>query len=418
MSNMSMSTPEFLAPDTPPAPVARPLDGMKVVDVSSFLAGPFCSTQLGEFGAEVIKVEQPLVGDAGRRFGTITESGESLVFLSESRNKKSVTLDLRKPAGADLLKQLIRDADVLVENFQPGTLEGWGLGWDVLHAVNPRLVMVRISGYGQTGPYSGRPGFGRIGNAFGGLSFLAGYPDRPPVTPGSATLPDYMAGIYGALGALLAIKAREKTGKGQIVDIGLYEPMFRMLDELAPAYHYKQYVRQRMGPGTVNVAPHSHYPTSDGRWIAIACTNDKIFERLAQAMGRPEVAEATKWGKLKERVSARDDVDAFVTEWTSSITRDQVLERCEAFQVPCGPVYAIDEIFEDPQYKARNNIVFVKDPRVGELAVSNVVPRLSDTPGAIDWLGPRLGSHNYEILGGRLGLSPERIEALQREGVV
>jgi succinyl-CoA:(S)-malate CoA-transferase subunit B len=391
---------------------------MKVIDVSSFLAGPFCSTQLGEFGAEVIKVEQPHVGDAGRRFGTITESGDSLVFLSESRNKKSVTLDLRKPGGSDLLKQLIQDADILIENFQPGTLESWGLGWEVLHAVNPRLVMVRISGYGQTGPYSGRPGFGRIGNAFGGLSFLAGYPDRPPVTPGSATLPDYMAGIYGALGALLAIQARAKTGKGQVVDIGLYEPMFRMLDELAPAYHYKQYVRQRMGPGTVNVVPHSHYPTRDGRWIAIACTNDKIFERLARAMDRSDVADEGRWGRIQARVKDRDEVDAFVTAWTSTLPRDEVLAKCEAFQVPCGPVYAIDEIFEDPQYKARDNIAFVKDERVGELAVSNVVPRLSDTPGAIDWLGPRLGEHNDEIFHGRLGLSAERLEALRREGVV
>lgn len=398
--------------------LGRPLDGMKVIDVSSFLAGPFCSTQLGEFGAEVIKVEQPHVGDAGRRFGTITESGDSLVFLSESRNKKSVTLDLRKPCGADLLKQLIQDADILIENFQPGTLESWGLGWEVLHAVNSRLVMVRISGYGQTGPYSGRPGFGRIGNAFGGLSFLAGYPDRPPVTPGSATLPDYMAGIYGALGALLAIQARTKTGKGQVVDIGLYEPMFRMLDELAPAYHYKQYVRQRMGPGTVNVVPHSHYPTRDGRWIAIACTNDKIFERLARAMDRSDVADEGRWGRIQARVKDRDEVDAFVTAWTSTLPRDEVLAKCEAFQVPCGPVYAIDEIFEDPQYKARDNIAFVKDERVGELAVSNVVPRLSDTPGAIDWLGPRLGEHNEEIFLGRLGLSAERLEALRREGVV
>lgn len=406
------------SPSNTPNTLGRPLDGIKVVDVSSFLAGPFCSTQLGEFGAEVIKVEQPKVGDPGRRFGTITESGDSLVFLSECRNKKSVTLDLRKPDGAELLKQLIKDADILIENFQPGTLERWGLGWEVLHAINPRLVMVRISGYGQTGPYSGRPGFGRIGNAFGGLSFLAGYPDRPPVTPGSATLPDYMAGIYGALGALLAIQAREKTGKGQVVDIGLYEPMFRMLDELAPAYHYKQFVRQRMGPGTVNVVPHSHYPTRDGRWIAIACTNDKIFERLAQAMDRSDVADEGRWGRIQARVEDRDEVDAFVTAWTSTMTRDEVLAKCEAFQVPCGPVYAIDEIFEDPQYKARDNIAFVKDARVGELAVSNVVPRLSDTPGAIDWLGPRLGEHNEEVFLGRLGLSANRLEALQREGVI
>jgi succinyl-CoA:(S)-malate CoA-transferase subunit B len=396
----------------------RPLDHLKVIDVSSFLAGPFCSTQLAEFGADVIKLELPGVGDALRRFGTITPSGDSLPWLSECRNKKSATLDLRKPEGAELLKALVKDADVLVENFQPGTLEKWNLGWDVLKEVNPRLIMVRISGYGQTGPYSGRPGFGRIGNAFGGLSYLAGYPDRPPVTPGSATIPDYMAGLYGALGVLLALQSLAKTGRGQVVDIGLYEPIFRILDELAPAYKMKGYVRQRMGPGTVNVVPHSHYPTSDGRWVAIACTSDKIFERLAQAMGVPEFGGAGKWGTIKQREAERAQVDEYVGAWSSQYTRDEVLRRCEEHQVPCGSVYAIDEIFEDPQYAARGNIAYVKDDRVGEYAVPNVMPRLTDTPGGIDRLGPALGEHNDEVYRKRLGLSEARIQALKQAGVI
>lgn len=396
----------------------RPLEGLHVIDVSSFLAGPFCATQLGEFGADVIKIEQPRVGDAVRRFGTITGTGESLPFLSESRNKKSVTLDLRKPEGADLLKRLVADTDILVENFQPGTLEGWGLGWDVLHEINPRLIMVRISGFGQTGPYRGRPGFGRIGNAFGGLSFLAGYPDRPPVTPGSATLPDYLAGLYGAFGALVAVQARQRTGKGQVIDIGLYEPIFRILDELAPSYQLNGFVRQRMGPGTVNTVPHSHYPTRDGRWIAIACTSDKIFARLAEAMGAPHLGGTGQWGTIVQREAARAEVDDFVSAWTSSLTRDEAISICDTFQVPCGSVCSIDEIFNDPQYEARENIVYVKDERVGELAVPNVVPRLSDTPGGIDWLGPRLGEHNEEILGGKLGLSAEHLKALQQDGVI
>ncbi|AOB33121.1 carnitine dehydratase [Bordetella sp. H567] len=400
------------------AAAVRPLDHLKVIDVSSFLAGPFCSTQLAEFGADVIKLELPGVGDALRRFGSITPCGDSLPWLSECRNKKSATLDLRKPEGAELLKALIKDADVLVENFQPGTLEKWNLGWDVLKEVNPRLIMVRISGYGQTGPYSGRPGFGRIGNAFGGLSFLAGYPDRPPVTPGSATIPDYMAGLYGALGVLLALQSLAKTGRGQVVDIGLYEPIFRILDELAPAYKMKGYVRQRMGPGTVNVVPHSHYPTKDGRWVAIACTSDKIFERLAQAMGVPEFGGTGKWGTITQREAERAQVDDYVGAWSAQYTRDEVLRRCEEHQVPCGPVYAIDEIFEDPQYAARDNIVHFKDERVGEYAVPNVVPRLTDTPGGIDRLGPALGEHNDEVYRNRLGLSTERIEALMRAGVI
>ena len=326
-----------------------------------------------------------------RKFGTLTEGGESLPWLSECRNKKSATLDLRKPEGAALLKRMVQDADVLVENFQPGTMEAWGLGWEVLHALNPRLIMVRISGFGQTGPYRGRPGFGRIGNAFGGLAFLAGYPDRPPVTPGSATIPDYLAGLYGALGTLLAMQARAKTGRGQFIDIGLYEPVFRILDELAPAFQRTGHIRQRMGPGTVNVVPHSHYPTKDGRWIAIACTSDKIFSRLAEAMGVPEFAGDGKWGTIRQREAARAEVDAFVADWTKTMTRDEALAICERFQVPCGPVYAIDEIFEDPHYKSRGNIAWVPDARLGELAVPNVVPRLSETPGAVRWLGAHPG---------------------------
>jgi crotonobetainyl-CoA:carnitine CoA-transferase CaiB-like acyl-CoA transferase len=396
----------------------QPLDDIRVLDVSSFLAGPFCSTQLAEFGAEVVKVELPKVGDPLRRFGTITECGDSLPWLSECRNKKSVTIDLRHPDGAALLKRLAEKADVLIENFQPGTLEKWGLGWDTLKAINPRLIMVRISGYGQTGPYRDRPGFGRIGNAFGGLSFLAGYPDRPPVTPGSATIPDYMAGLYGALGALLALRARERTGRGQMIDIGLYEPVFRILDELAPAYGLKGFVRERMGPGTVNVVPHSHYPTKDGRWIAIACTNDKIFERLAVAMGEPELARAERWGTLASREHDRVQVDEYVAQWTRRHDRAELLRICEQAQVPCGPVYSIEEIFEDPQYRARQNILWMSDERVGELPIPNLVPRLSETPGRVNWLGPALGQHNDEVLKGLLGLSDEEVHRLHETGAI
>lgn len=399
-------------------PTPLPLAGVRVVDVSSFLAGPFCSTQLAEFGAEVFKLELPVVGDPLRKFGSVTECGETLPWLSECRNKKSATLDLRKPDGAALLKRMVAEADILVENFQPGTMEKWGLGWEVLREVNPRLIMVRISGFGQTGPYSGRPGFGRIGNAFGGLSFLAGYPDRPPVTPGSATIPDYLAGIYGAMGALLAMRARETTGRGQVVDIGLYEPIFRILDELAPSFQLHGYVRQRMGPGTVNVVPHSHYPTKDGRWIAIACTSDKIFARLAEAMGVPEFANDGKWGTIRQREAERAVVDQFVSDWTSTMTRDEAIGVCETFQVPCGPVYSIDEIFEDPQYKARENIAWIKDPRVGELAIPNVVPRLTETPGRIAWLGPPMGSHNDEVYREWLRLDEAEIARLQAERVI
>jgi crotonobetainyl-CoA:carnitine CoA-transferase CaiB-like acyl-CoA transferase len=401
-------------------PAPRPLDGIRVIEISSFIAGPYCATQLAEFGAEVIKCELPGVGDPLRQFGSLLPCGETLPWLSECRNKKSVTLDIRKPEGAAILKDLVAKADVLVENFQPGTLEKWGLGWDVLSAVNPRLVMVRISGYGQTGPYSGRPGFGRIANAFGGLSYLAGYPDRPPVTPGSATIPDYLAGIYGAFGALLALRARDTHGRGQVVDVGLYEPVFRILDELAPAFATRGFVRERMGPGTVNVVPHSHYPTKDERWIAIACTNDKIYARLADAMTASDMAPPTRWATLANREADRAEVDAHVGRWTASLAKADVLRICETHQVPCGPVQSIAEIFADPQYAARENIAHVADPRLegGTLAVANVVPRLTGTPGRIDHLGPPLGADTAAVYGALLGLSAARQAELKAAGVI
>jgi crotonobetainyl-CoA:carnitine CoA-transferase CaiB-like acyl-CoA transferase len=396
----------------------KPLAGIRVIDIATYIAAPYCATIMAEFGAEVIKVEQPKVGDPCRRLGSVTECGDTLVWLSEARNKKSVTLNLKSPKGAKMLKQLVAGADVLTENFQPGTLEGWGLGWDVLKEVNPQLVMLRVSGYGQTGPYSAKPGFGRIGNAFGGISFLAGDPDRPPATPGSATLADYMSGLYGALGVMMALRTRDSTGIGQEIDIGLYEPIFRILDELAPAYDKFGYIRQRMGAPTVNVCPHSHYETKDDRWVAIACTNDKIFARLAGVMGCPEVAGDGIYGTIKERDANRPILDGMVTDWTQSHTQKEVIALCTEAEVPCGIVAAIDEIFEDPQYAARGNIARVTDPRAGEIAVPNVVPRLNETPGEVEWLGPALGAHNSEVYGALLGLDADALTDLEAEGVI
>jgi crotonobetainyl-CoA:carnitine CoA-transferase CaiB-like acyl-CoA transferase len=396
----------------------RPLAGLRVIDIATYIAAPYCATIMAEFGAEVIKVEMPKVGDPCRRLGTVTECGETLVWLSEARNKKSVTLNLKSPKGAAMLKRLVAEADVLTENFQPGTLEGWGLGWEMLKKINPRLVMLRVSGYGQTGPYSKKPGFGRIGNAFGGISFLAGDPDRPPATPGSATLADYMSGLYGALGVLMAIRARDATGAGQVVDIGLYEPIFRILDELAPAYDKFGYIRQRMGAATVNVCPHSHYRTKDGRWIAIACTNDKIFARMAALMGCPEVAGDGIYGTIAKREKNRPAVDGLVSAWAQKHTQQEAIALCDGAEVPCGMVAAVDEIFQDPHYAARGNIARVKDPRIGDLAVPNVVPRLAATPGNVDTLGPTLGQHNAEIYGKLLGMTKADLAALQKEGVI
>lgn len=394
------------------------LSGVKILELGTFLAGPFCCTQLAEFGAEVIKVELPGTGDPARQYGTKHECGDSLIFLSEARNKKSVTVDMRTPEGAEIIKKLVLMVDVVVENFQVGTLEKWGLGWDVLHKINPGLIFTRISGFGQTGPLKDRPGFGRVGNAFGGLSYLVGYPDRPPASPGTATTADYMSGIYGALGTLMALRSRDRTGIGQVIDIGLYEPIFRILDELAPAYHLHGHVRERVGPSSVNSCPHSHYPTKDGRWVGIACTSDRIFERLARLMGEPQLAGSGTWGTYSQRNSARKNVDDWVTNWTTQFDRDQVLRICDEAQVPCGPVYSIEEIFEDPQYKARENILYFQDTRAGEIAIPNIVPKMSATPGHVNWLGPALGEHNQEILGNLLGIPESEIDKLIEKKVI
>jgi crotonobetainyl-CoA:carnitine CoA-transferase CaiB-like acyl-CoA transferase len=414
---MNDTTPDTIS-ETAQGGSPRPLDGVRVLELATFLAGPFTATQMAEFGAEVIKVELPGTGDPARRYGAASPSGDSYVWMSEARNKRSVTIDMRTEEGARIIRDLVPNFDVVVENFQPGTLEKWGLGWDMLHAISPRLVMVRISGFGQTGPYRGRPGFGRVGNGFGGLSYLAGMPDGPPVTPGSATIADYMSGLYGTLGALMALRHRDATGEGQYVDIGLYEPIFRMLDELAPTFHGTGAIRHRAGPRSVNACPHSHYLTGDDRWVSIACTSDKIFARLAEMIGRPDLAAPDAWGAYAARRAEIDKVDATVTEWTKGRTRDEVLTACQAADVPCGPIYAIDEIFEDPQYRARGNIRIFDDPRAGEVAVPEVVPRLSLSPGRIDRLGPALGADTDAVLTEELGLDAAALARLRRDDVI
>jgi len=398
---------------------ARPLDGIRVLDIATFLAAPLCASIMGEFGAEVIKIEQPGAGDTMRKFGTPTvRDGDTLAWLSEARNKRSITLDLRHAEGKALFLRLVGMSDVLCENFRPGTLDKWGLGWDVLSAANPRLVVLRVSGYGQTGPYRERPGFARIAHAFGGLSYLAGEPGGTPVVPGSTSLADYMSGLYGAVGVLIALRARDRDGIGQQIDLGLYESAFRVLDEMAPAFAKHGVVRERQGAATVNVCPHSHYPTSDGKWVAIACTTDKMFARFAAVMGRPELAGSERWGNVRERLAAQSEVDALVTVWTRSHTLDQVMQACIDGEVPCGPLNSVADLFADPHIAARGNLTRISDPVAGEVVVPSVLPRLSRTPGRIDSLGPRLGEATADVFGDLLGLGPEAIADLRRRGVV
>jgi succinyl-CoA:(S)-malate CoA-transferase subunit A/succinyl-CoA:(S)-malate CoA-transferase subunit B len=396
-----------------------PLAGVRVLDIATFVAAPYCAAILGEFGAEVIKVEQPGTGDPFRHFGTpTTRPDSSLAWLSEARNKKSITLNLRVPAGQALFRRLVALADVVCENFRPGTLEGWGLGDDDLRRVNPGLILLRVTGYGQTGPYRNRPGFARIAHAFGGLSNLAGMPGDVPVTPGSTSLGDYLAGLYGAVGVLLALLHRRQGGDGQNIDIGLYEAVFRVLDELAPAYAYAGVIRDREGAGTRNACPHGHFPTKDGKWVAIACTTDKMFKRFAAVMDCPELAADDRFGRQERRLAARDTVDRLVAAWTGALTRDEVMSRCLGGEVPAGPLNSIEDIFADAQFRARGNLQTVEDADVGAIVVPGVVPRLSQTPGRLQSLGPALGAANDEIYRGLLGLSATEVNRLSTDGVI
>ncbi|MGE4243376.1 CaiB/BaiF CoA transferase family protein [Ramlibacter sp.] len=401
-----------------PAVDERPLAGLRVLDIATFIAAPFCGATLAEFGAEVIKVEQPEVGDPLRYWGTQTECGDSLVWLSEARNKKSVTLDLRTEQGKRIFRQLVAKSDVVLENFRPGTLEKWGLGYDALAEINPGLVMLRVSAYGQTGPYKDRPGYARIAHAFSGLSHLAREPGGKPVMPGSTSLADYFSGLYGAVGVMMALRSREKTGRGQSIDIGLYESIFRIMDELVPSYGRSGFVRQPMGADTVNIVPHSHYQAKDGKWVAVACSSDRMFERLAATMGSPELATDERYRTMRERDKRRDELNAKVGEWVASMPAAEVLERCEANEMACGLLYDIADIFEDPQYKERGNIKTMQDSRVGTYHAPNVIPRLSATPGHLDTLGPALGAHNAEVYGELLAMTAADLASLRSAKVI
>ena len=400
-----------------PAGGGGPLSGIRVVDVATFVAAPFCAVLLGEFGAQVIKVEMPGKGDPLRQFGE-KYNGVSLLWAQENRNKKGVTCDLRTPEGQEILKRLVGRSDVLVENFRPGTLERWNLGYDALREVNPRLVMARISAYGHTGPYRHKAGFARVAHAFGGLSYLAGYPDRPPVNPGSATIADYLSGLFAAFAVMVALEDRHRTGEGQSIDISLYESIFRILDNLAAVYDKLGMVRERIGTGTVHVVPHNHYPTGDGKWVAIACTSDRMFGRLAGAMGREELARDPRYRTNADRVQHREQVDRIVSEWTRGYRMKELIARLDAAEVPVGPINSIADIFRDSQFEARGSLVEIEDPVLGRLKMPGIVPRMSRSPGEVRRLAPALGEHNEEVYEGLLGYTARELADLERRGVI
>ena len=396
-----------------------PLDDIRVLDVATFVAAPFAATCLGEFGADVIKIERPGVGDDLRRLGTPSEAGDTYWWFNDARNKRCITLNLKDERGADLFRRLAATADVVVENFRPGTLERWGIGYADLLEVNPRLVMLRVSAYGQTGPKAGLPGFARIAQAYAGLSYVTGQPDTPPLIAGSTTLADYLSGLYGAFGVMLALRARERTGRGQYIDIGLHDGIFRFLDEIAAVYDKTGHVRERSGTETHTATPHSHYPCADGRWVAIACTNDRMFARLARVMGRPGAWRTTPGSATSTRGSQRrDEVNAIVSGWTSSLDRETLIQQCSDGEVPCGPVCSIADIFDEQQFWARDTLTRVADPRIGEIALQGTLPRLSDTPGGIRHLGLALAAHNEAVYRDELGLADDEMATLTEAGVI
>ena len=396
----------------------QPMDDILVLDIATFIAGPFAAASLAEFGARVIKIEKPGEGDFLRQLGTASEAGDSYWWLNDARNKECITLDLRQDRGKEIFKSLVAKADVVVENFRPGTLERWGLGFDTLLAINPRLVMLRVSAYGQTGPKSSLPGFARIAQAYAGLSYLTGLPETEPLTPGSSTLADYLTGLYGVFGIMLALRARDRSGQGQYIDLGLHEGIFRFLDEIAAVYDKTGVVRERAGAEVPNSAPHSHYPCKDGHWVAIACTNDKMFKRLCAVMGQPDLASEEVYGLRSKRLAARDQVNALVREFTLSHSREEVLTCCAEGDVPCGKICSIADIFNEEQFWVRDTLMRVEDPRVGSLAVQGVVPKLSQTPGKIRHLGVELGRDTRDVLLELAGVDPGEFEALSEKGVI
>lgn len=396
-----------------------PLSGIRVLDASTFIAGPTCAALLAEFGAEVIKVEHPKGGDPLRQLGTDSGSDNgSLLWLNEGRNKQSVTLNLGTKRGAQMFCDMSAKSDVVIENFRPGTFDKWGLSFERLRKANIGLIMLKISGYGQDGPYRDLPGFARIAHAVSGLSHLTGEVGRAPLTPGATSMADYMSGLYGVIGIMMALRSRDETGRGQMIDVALFESVFRALDEIAPAFALKGKVRGRQGIHTVNACPHGHFKCSDGTWVAIACTNDKMFARLADVMGRPELASAGQYQTIAARIENEHDVNDLVQSWAGSLLRDQVQTACNIGEVPCGAIMSIEDIMDDPQYDARKTLTNMMVDGVGELPFPSPLPRLSETPGQLNSLGPKLGGANAAIYREMLGLSEDDLEELKKQGVI
>ncbi len=395
---------------------AGPLAGLKVLELGQLIAGPFAGKVFAEFGAEVIKLEPPQGGDPLRGWRKL-HAGTSLWWYVQNRNKRSVTADLRTPEGQEIARRLARGADVLIENFRPGTLEKWGLGYDALAAANPGLVMLRLSGFGQTGPYRDLAGFGAIGESMGGMRYVTGFPDRPPVRM-NLSIGDALASLHGVIGVLMALRHRDVNGgKGQVVDVALYEAVFNMMESTLPEFDLFGIVRERTGTNLTGIVPSNTYVTRDGQHVVIGANADSIFKRLARAMGRDDLANDPSLADNAGRAKRADELDRAIGEWTSRYDADEVVRLLHEAQVPAGKIYSIADIARDAQFAARGMIREAKLPDGTSLKVPGVVPRLTETPGDIGRVGPGLGEHTEAVLA-EIGYTAEEIAGLRARGIV
>ncbi len=397
-----------------------PLKGVRVLELGQLLAGPFTTTRLADFGAEVIKIENPEKGDPMREWGHHRYEGKCLWWPVLARNKKSVTANLREVRGQDLVKRLVTEADVLVENFKPGTIEKWGMGPEELHKINPALIIARVSGFGQTGPYADRPGFASVGEAMGGLRYINGFPDQPPPRSG-ISLGDTLTGMFAAQGILMALYWRDAMGggKGQVVDASIMESCFTMMESSLMEYDKLGVIREPSGTGLANIAPSNIYPTKDKNYVVIAANIDPMFKRLCEAMGQPELAKDKRFVNHDARGNHAEVLDGIIAEWTSTMTVKELDNHLEKHSVVTGPIYSIADIAKDPHYRERKMIRYMNDDALGKIAVPGITPRLTETEGDIAWLGPQeLGSHNKEIYGSLLGISDSELDELSNDGII
>ncbi|MCC3284162.1 CaiB/BaiF CoA transferase family protein [Arthrobacter caoxuetaonis] len=392
-----------------------PLAGVRVVEMGQLLAGPFCGQLLGDLGADVVKIEDPARGDPLRQWGRQLPEGISLWWSVVGRNKRSVTLNLRDPEGQELAKRLIAQADVVIENFRPGTMERWGLGFEELRRENPRLVMVRVSGFGQDGPYAQRAGYGAIGEAMGGLRYVVGDPSTPPSRVG-ISIGDTLAAMFAAIGALAALQERQSSGQGQVVDSAIYEAVLGVMESLVPEWQVTGYQRERTGAVLPNVAPSNVYPTQDGQWLLIAANQDTVFARLAKAMDSPGLADDPRYATHGARGERQHELDDLIAGFTSGLDADELEKLLQEHGVPSGKIFRPADMFTDPQFAARKSITEVDHPTLGPVSMQNVFPRLSRTGGSIRWPGPELGAHTAEVLAG-IGVDEAALQELRARGV-